>query len=102
MSHPRNGNAKSPHYNWTVDPKGYRVNGNIPLGRCFHCASLYANSYPGSAFCNICYFEMTLDRHEPISGLWIRMEKMSRISDEDAEKEEREKMLPKFTGANKL
>jgi hypothetical protein len=103
MSHPRNGNAKSPHYNWTEDPKGYKVNGNIPKGRCFHCASYYANWYQGSAFCNRCYFEMTLDNSEPIRGLWSKIEKMYRISDEDKEKEEREeKMLPKFTEANKL
>jgi hypothetical protein len=40
---------------------------------------------------------MTLDSSEPIKGLYTKIEKMYRIADED-----KEKVLPKFTEANKL
>lgn len=48
---------KKERYNWTEDPKHYRVDGLIPMDRCSTCGFRYIGWNLAFPFCNICYLE---------------------------------------------
>jgi len=75
------GDAKSPHYDWTNDPKKYIENGMVPMGRCYHCGSKYNNPDKYSAFCGPCLQEMKIGHMERWEEMLITSR--NRIEDDD-------------------
>lgn len=46
-------------YDWTNDPKDYKVDGHLPANRCYHCGFKFVGSQY-AAFCNICDNAMSM------------------------------------------
>jgi len=51
-------------YDWTNDPKGYKIDGHLPGNRCYHCGFKFVGS-AYAAFCNIC--DNAMSRGDDIS-----------------------------------
>lgn len=60
----RSGDSHQPRYNWSTDINHWKVDGLIPLGRCYHCGFRYNNFSKYSAFCGVCHREMHMGMME--------------------------------------